>query len=133
MVLKPSNQTERQLNNDWYIFKNCSKFGPLSAEAISELLDKNQINKDHHVWHQTYNSWVAIKDVELFQKVGFEVQINHKIQNFIEETNPLHAVQENRALNASGEHFIKDNKTTKNNNSINELTLAKRIFKFFGF
>lgn len=85
MDINSSNQPEGQLTNEWYLFRDCNKFGPLTAKDIAVLLDKNQITKDHHVWHQTYNNWVAIKDVEAFKNFGFEVQIKNKTQNFIED------------------------------------------------
>ena len=76
MDMKETNQAEAQMVNEWYLFRDCAKFGPLTAKQITEMLDRNQINKDHHVWQQTYNNWVAIKDVDAFKKVGFEVQLN---------------------------------------------------------
>ncbi len=84
MDTKSSNENRESLVNEWYLFRNCSKFGPLTAKEIGELLDKNQISKDHHVWHQTYNNWIAIKDVEVFQSVGFELQNAKKDVTFIE-------------------------------------------------
>lgn len=89
MDIKSSNQNHESLINEWYIFKNCSKFGPLTAKEIGELLDKNQISKDHHVWHQKYNNWVAIKDVDVFQSVGFELQNAKKEVSFIEDAKDL--------------------------------------------
>lgn len=85
MDIKTSNGAEGQMVNEWYLFRDCAKFGPLTAKEITEMLDRNQINKDHHVWHQTYNNWVAIKDVDAFKTVGFEVQLNQANQNFIED------------------------------------------------
>lgn len=90
MDIKASNGAEGQMVNEWYLFKDCAKFGPLTAKEITEMLDRNQINKDHHVWHQTYNNWVAIKDVDTFKTVGFEVQLNQANQNFIEDSQNTH-------------------------------------------
>lgn len=89
MDIKSIAQVDDQLNNEWYLFKNCSKFGPLTVNEISNLLDKNQISKDHHVWHQKYNNWVAIKDLEIFQSVGFEIQFPKKTVDFIEDKKNL--------------------------------------------
>jgi hypothetical protein len=91
MDIKPSDLNQETPVNEWYLFKNCDKFGPLTAKEISEMLDKNQINKDHHVWHQKYNSWLAIKDVDVFQSVGFEsidfqLQKSKKQVSFVEMT-----------------------------------------------
>jgi hypothetical protein len=73
MDIKTSELTQDQENNEWYIFKNCSKHGPLTLNDINGLLIKNQITKDHHVWHAKYNNWMAIKDLSVFENVGFDV------------------------------------------------------------
>ncbi len=84
MDIKTSKQNDDQFVNEWFLFRDCNKFGPLTASKIGDLLDKNQITKDHHVWHQKYNSWVVIKDVDVFKSVGFELQFPKKQVSFLE-------------------------------------------------
>ena len=85
MEIKSTETIHESENNDWYIFKNCNKHGPLTAKEISHLLVKNQITKDHHIWHARYNNWVAIKDVEIFKNIGFELPIPKEQDAFIED------------------------------------------------
>lgn len=128
MDIKTSNPEEGQMVNEWYLFRDCAKFGPLTAKEITEMLDRNQINKDHHVWHQTYNNWVAIKDVDTFKTVGFEVQLNQANQNFIEDgKNPQVANPKTKATgNKARSNF--DQSTTDETGGF-----FKKILSYFKF
>lgn len=68
----------------WYIFKDCHQHGPLDSDEICKLLANNQITKDHHIWHIDFNDWVAIKDVEAFQNVGFGAPFSKEKTPFVE-------------------------------------------------
>ncbi|MCO5112874.1 MAG: DUF4339 domain-containing protein [Bdellovibrionaceae bacterium] len=69
----------------WYIFRNCHQFGPLTSKEICDLLKTNQITSDHHIWHVDFNDWAAIKDVEVFQNVGFGISFPKGHTAFIED------------------------------------------------
>lgn len=89
----------------WYIFRNCNQFGPLTSKEICDLLRTNQITSDHHIWHVDFSDWAAIKDVEVFQNVGFGISFPKGQTAFIEDhhvsTEPH---QEARLLRAQGDH-----------------------------
>lgn len=71
-------------NPQWYIFRDCHQHGPLTSEEICDLLAKNQITKDHHIWHIDFNDWVAINEVDVFKNVGFSLQFSEDQNAFIE-------------------------------------------------
>lgn len=93
MNIKSTDEVQTHDNNEWYIFKDCNKHGPLTLKDINDLLAKNKITKDHHVWHAKNNEWVAIKDVEAFKNIGFELPIAKTEAHFIETQGaPKHPV-----------------------------------------
>lgn len=84
MDIKSTDMNTDAESNNWYIFKNCNKHGPLTALEVGHLLVKNQITKDHHIWHAKYNNWVAIKDVDVFKNIGFDLPLRKEQEAFID-------------------------------------------------
>lgn len=85
MSINFSDEVKETASNEWYIFKDCNKHGPLTVEQINNLLFKNQITKDHHIWNAKYNDWVTIKELDVFKSIGFEFSPMKKQPGFIED------------------------------------------------